>query len=602
MNQAVSIQQQVQALVERTKTDDLTALMTAIEGLEQLDGFGTKIRVVLLRNYTAETIEPFLKFHLYASGMRPEISFGGYDTMHQDLIAPDSAVHISPSEIVVLSLILDQLAPQCHHPDWQVEQTMEELGALLQQALQSTHALLVLNTFLPPFYPHNSITVTAEPTDYGEQVEELNRFLRQFVREHNGRCCLIDWGRLLRLLGEQQSMDYRYWYMAKAPFKKAFLDLYAQQIAVVARALKGKAKKCIVLDCDNTLWGGIIGEDGRHGIQLNRHDYPGKAFYDFQLNLLQLKQRGVLLALCSKNNEQEVWDVLEQHPNCPLKRSDLVAWRINWQDKVSNLLGLAEELNLGLDSFVMVDDSDFECDHIRQGLPEVKVLQVPARLYDYPVLLLRDSLFDTLSLSSEDQQRTAMYQAEGQRRTLQRHYEDMDQYLASLKIIARIHQAHPEELARVAQLTQKTNQFNLTTRRYSEADIERLARDEDSAIYSLSVQDRFGDLGLVGVLIACYEPAQRIAEIDSLLLSCRALGRGLESVFANRAMDALEQRWDIGQWQAAYRPTRKNGQVAEFWPGLGFEPGQAFEDEDRYTIATEQRQAVIKPYITLESD
>ncbi len=599
MNQAVSVQQQVQALVEDTKTDDLTALMSAIEGLEQLDGFETKIRVVLLRNYTAETIEPYLKFHLYASGMQPEISFGGYDTVHQDLIASDSPVHSAPGEIVVLSLMLDQLAPQCHQPGWQAEQTLEELGALLQQALQSTQSLLVLNTFLPPFYPHNSISVIGESTDFGEQVEKLNHFLRQFVREHNGRCCLIDWGRLLRLLGEQQAMDYRYWYLAKAPFKKAFLDLYAQQIAIAVRALKGKAKKCIVLDCDNTLWGGIIGEDGLHGIQLDKHDYPGKAFYDFQLNLLQLKQRGVLLALCSKNNEQEVWDVLEQHPSCPLKRSDLAAWRINWQDKVSNLLALAEELNLGLDSFVMVDDSDFECDHIRQALPEVKVLQVPARLYDYPVLLLRDGLFDTLSLSNEDQQRTAMYQAEGQRRSLQRQYEDMEKYLASLQIIARIHQARPEGLARVAQLTQKTNQFNLTTRRYSEADIHRLAQDENSAIYSLSVQDRFGDLGLVGVFIANYKPTQRAAIIDSFLLSCRALGRGLEDVFASRAMDELEQRWEIEKWQAAYRPTRKNAQVAEFWPGLGFETDQVLENEYRYEIGTEKRQAVVKPYIIL---
>ena len=409
---------QAQALIEGTQTNDLTALMNAIEALEKMDGFEAIIRVVLLRNYTAETIEPFLKFQLYASGMRPEISFGGYDTVTQDLMATDSPVHATPNDIVVLSLMLEHFAPQCHQPGWQVEQAMEDLSALLEQALQHTDAQLVLNTFLPPFYQHNNITATVDQDGFAEQVEKLNAFMRNFVREHNSRCCLIDWERLVRILGEEQSMDYRYWYLAKAPFKKSFLNLYAKQIAAVARALKGKTKKCVVLDCDNTLWGGIIGEDGLHGIQLDRHDYPGKAFYDFQLNLLKLKQRGILLALCSKNNEQEVWDALEQHPHCSIKRGDLVAWRINWQDKVTNLLELAEELNLGLDSFVMVDDSEFECGYIRQALPQVKVMQVPSRLYDYPPLLLRDGLFDSLMLSSEDQQRTSMYQAEGQRRDL----------------------------------------------------------------------------------------------------------------------------------------------------------------------------------------
>jgi FkbH-like protein len=379
---------------------------------------------------------------------------------------------------------------------------------------------------------------------------------------------LVDWERFVRLLGEDGSMDYRFWYMSKAPFKKDFLDLYARELVKIARALKGKSKKCLILDCDNTLWGGVIGEDGLQGVKLDRHSYPGNTFYQFQRSILRLHERGILIALCSKNNEQDVWEALDSHPDCLLKREHLAAWRVNWQDKASNIKALAAELNLGLDSFVFVDDNPVECGLIRDLVPDVTTLQVPDKLYSYPSLLERDGLFDTLMLSAEDLQRSRMYHDEANRRYEQAKYETLDQYLGSLGLSIVVRRVNAVEVLRIAQLTQKTNQFNLTTRRYSEAQIAAFADDPAYAVFSLSVRDKFGDSGLTGVLIARNDAGTGV--IDTFLMSCRVLGRNIEVAFLLKSMEIIERGWHIKAWQAEYLPTQKNQQVAGFWSSLGF--------------------------------
>ena len=222
------------------------------------------------------------------------------------------------------------------------------------------------------------------------------------MRQHRAQFFLVDFERIIRLLGEEKTIDYRFWYTSKALFKKDFLNAYAQEIVKIAKALKGRTKKCLVLDCDNTLWGGIIGEDGISGIKLDKHIYPDKLYYEFQQNVINLHERGIIIALCSKNNEEDVWEILDNHPSCLLKRRHVAAWRINWDDKSSNIKSIANELNLGIDSFVFVDDSPLECELVKKMLPDVTVLQVPQKLYTYPKILLHDGWFDTLHISEED--------------------------------------------------------------------------------------------------------------------------------------------------------------------------------------------------------
>jgi FkbH-like protein len=449
-----------------------------------------------------------------------------------------------------------------------IDEVKEHLNQIYKLVSKHSNALIAINTFIPPFYSEWGIAHSPDILGLNYLITELNQYIRRFVIEHGNRFFIVDWERLIRILGEDNGIDYRYWYSSKAPFKNAFLDLYAIEIMKITRALKGKAKKCVLLDCDNTLWGGIIGEDGIEGIKLDKDIYPGRAFYEFQRNLIYLFERGVILCLCSKNNEDDVWEVLDNHPQSLLKRKHFSAWRINWDDKVSNIQSLADELNIGIDSMVFVDDSPMECELVEERFPQVTVLQVPDKLYHYPHLLFKAGLFDTLKISEEDKNRTAMYQAQARRNSERNKFTDIADYLSSLELQATIHPVRKEEIPRTAQLTQKTNQFNLTTRRYSEADIAAMSKDPLKEVYTLSVKDRHGDYGLTGVLIASLKDKKCM--VDSLLLSCRILGRRLEYVFVQQCFQDIQKNHPVEIWEAEYIPTVKNQQVIDFWDKVGF--------------------------------
>jgi FkbH-like protein len=577
---------------------NLDVLFSAVSQMEhESRGLGEHVRIVFLRNFTIEGVDAFLKYHLYANRIRPEIAFGGYGTVGQDVLGDDALITRIDPDVIVLSLVLEELESDYGTPGWRCDSVRKYLADIFDMLATRTRATIVVNTFLLPLYPELGFALAADGSDMAAQVTSLNEFIFKHVRENTPRFCLMDWNRYLRLLGAEASLDGRYWYLSKSPFKKAFLNAYAQELSRVACALKGRAKKCLVLDCDNTLWGGVIGEDGIDGIKLDRNEYPGKAYYDFQTTVLHLVERGILLALCSKNNEEDVFDVLDNHPWCRLKRSHFAAWRINWEDKVSNLVALAEHLNLGLDSFVFVDDNRVECGMVRQMLPEVTVLEVPEKLYAYPPLVIKDGLFDTLRFTAEDKQRAKLYHSESTRRGARNAFGTVDDYLASLETIAYIHRAQPNEIPRVAQLTQKTNQFSLTTKRYSEQDIRAFMSSEDGAVFALAVKDKFGDLGLVGVLILRRE--DDIGKIDSFLLSCRVLSRGLESAMIVHCLEIMRSVWNISRWHAEYIPTRKNAQVADFWAVNGFIETSNIDGHKTYQMVANSSHRPIPAYISI---
>jgi FkbH-like protein len=556
-----------------------------------------RFSIGFLRNITIEGLEPYLKHRLLSDGIRPRIVYSGYGLPRQELLQADSPLRRHKIDLLACALMLEELDPRHGFPGWTCDQVRGELEELFSELENSDFPLIALNTFLLPLD-------TAGPSltgpDISAEVDKINRFVFDWVRARPGRFCLLDWNVFLRRAGEAESLDYRFWYLSRAPFRQAFLDQIAVTLRTVARSLRGLSRKCLVLDCDNTLWGGIIGEDGLDGIALDGHDYPGRAFYDFQKSILLLHERGVAITLCSKNNRDDVLEVLDRHPWCLLKREHLAGFRINWDDKAANLAALAEELNLGLDSFVFVDDNPRELALISQLLPSVTVLQTPKKRYELPGLLARSKLFENLSSASEDRLRTQSYQTESLRREEQQRHTGLQSYLASLEQTAAIHLATPGEIARVAQLCRKTNQFNLTTRRYSDYDIQGFAKADDARVYTLTAGDRFGALGLVGVLIIKREGDT--ATVDSLLLSCRALGRGLEFAFVIECMKEVAANWGLSRWVASYIPTAKNEQTAGFWEKMGFEtiPGQAAEQCFALKAAVPTRPA--PDFITIERE
>ncbi len=580
---------------------NLSSLIADVERADAADiSLDRTGKVRILRNFTIDLIEPFLKYGMYQAGISPQVSFGGYDTIYQDLLnlSPDQGRDPNTPDITVLSIMLDRLDPTCYAPGWTSVNVSEKVRELFDLAVERTNSLIAVNTFIPPFYREQGIALLHDVTDREYEICKLNEYVRKFVTERSSRIFLVDWERLVRILGEERSIDYRYWYTSQAPFKLEFLNLYATEISRLIRVSKGDVKKCLILDCDNTLWGGVVGEDGIEGIQLDPNEWPGTAFYRFQISILHLIERGVLIALCSKNNVQDVWSVLNSHPNCLLKREHIAAWKINWDNKASNISALAEELNLGLDSLVFIDDDPAQCELIKQSLPEVQVIQVPERLYNYPDLLHKAGLFDTLTVSKEDRNRTKLYLQEEERNLAQKSFSNIDEYLDSLEMCASIHRAHNHELARIAQLTQKTNQFNLTTRRYSTPEIAALQDDPSTAIFSLNVSDKFGDLGLTGVLIA--RRFGQSAEIDTFLLSCRILGRELEYLFVDYCLTALERTWNVNEWKALFIPTRKNQQTSTFWDDLDFQLLSESIDCKHYIASSETRRHFNKTFIEIQ--
>jgi FkbH-like protein len=363
---------------------------------------------------------------------------------------------------------------------------------------------------------------------------------------------------------------------------KAWFDSKMESIAL-------KRKKCLVLDLDNTLWGGVLGEDGIDGIQIGG-DYPGKAFLYFQEALLELSKSGVILTICSKNNEQEVLEVWNKNPFLILKKENFATYRINWKDKATNIKELAEELNIGLDSFVFVDDNTTERELVKQLLPMVEVPDFPEQPYELPAFFqkLVNKYFKVYSITDEDKKKTQQYKANASRAQEQRSFGDFKEFLKSLNIQITIEEANEFNIQRIAQMTQKTNQFNLTTRRYTDADV-RLFMKEGWKIWCLSVADKFGDNGITGCIMVNEN------QIDTLLLSCRILGKGIEFAFVKKVL-ALLKDIGISELTATFIPTAKNAQVASFYDKCGFELGTEKEGVKYYSLSLSDANLAIEDY------
>jgi FkbH-like protein len=361
------------------------------------------------------------------------------------------------------------------------------------------------------------------------------------------------------------------WFTTKNPFNN---DIYGEALRDIKTALLGsigKIRKLIVVDLDETLWGGIVGEVGWKNIRLGGHDYVGEALQDFQRALKALKNRGVLLAIASKNDEKTAMEAIQQHPEMILKQVDFVGWRINWQDKAENIADLARKLNLGLDSVVFIDDSEFERRRVRDALPEVLVPEWPTDKTQYISHLMGLRCFESLQMSAEDVARTKMYHEEQSRNLVRKEYVSLDEWLAASDLAITVKKLDEVDLPRVVQLINKTNQMNLTTRRLNEQELQQWLDTTGAALWSIRVADRFGDSGLCGVISAMIAPQMDdTVRIVDFILSCRVLGRKVEDVMLHVAVN-----WALAQQKAkvvaTHVPTERNGVCRDFWMNSGCE-------------------------------
>lgn len=534
------------------------------------------LRIGVLRNFTVEPMLPVLSVELASVGITPSIYLGDFDAIAADALDASGGLARFDAHVVIMALWLHDLSPllTTRFPSLSAQEAAAEVTRvsgyvreMIAGIRRYSQAPVLLNNFPLPAQPSLGILDAQIEGSQTEAFLELNRSLRSIAKEA-GNVFIVDYMSLFASVGMTEAFDERNWTHRKSPLGRRIIVPVGREYAKFIRALRGKARKCVVVDCDNTLWGGIIGEDGMQGIRIGE-GHPGLAHSDLQRELLNLYDRGVLVALCSKNNEADVFEVIRSHPRMLLKETHIAAHRVNWEDKASNLRAIARELNIGLDALVFVDDSPFECALVREQLPEVAVVELKADGGDFASQLTRHGYFDSLVASSEDKQRTAHFKAEAGRRELQSSAGSLEEFLERLEMVAEIGDANDEVIPRVAQLTQKTNQFNLTTRRYTESDIRAMVESDAADVVYVRLRDKVADLGIIGVAIM--KSAGGVAEIDSLLMSCRALGRGVEAVILDELRRRAAER-GCSTMRGLYIPTAKNAQVATFYPSAGFTP------------------------------
>jgi FkbH-like protein len=532
----------------------------------------------------------------------------GFNQYRQDIWNGASPLYERQPQVVILQLdgadlFMDILRDpflggvDCAAAAQRAADDLEASLTVLEERLPS--ATVVLHTvYFPPIH---ALTGLEHHSPYTLSVISslFNGHLGRISRRHPN-VLVHDTAALAANVGHRNWFDARLWYLTRCRLSREAMRALAQSTVSLLRGWKGQTRKCIVLDLDNTLWGGLAGEDGLQGIALGEEGI-GLAFAEFQEELLNLTRKGILLAVCSKNNEDDVLAILRRHPSMRLKENHFAARRINWRDKAANIRELAAELNLGLDSFIFIDDNPAERALVSSELPEVLVPEWPkdTSLYKAALLDLAAVHLPKVSITGEDRARTSMYRAEGERRNLlESAGGNLDGYYRSLEMTARIGFADPLTIPRIAQLTQKTNQFNLTTRRYSEADIRAFSEAPDALVLWLGLSDRFADNGIVGVMILRQQSAGEWC-IDTLLLSCRVIGRTVENAFLGHVCETLLDRGAerlIGE----YHPTRKNALTASLYRDLGFQPVGEQDGATRWSLALRESRVAIPDWITIE--
>lgn len=547
-------------------------------GTEGLELRRRGVRLALLSSYTTSQFAPLLSLAALRLGVGLDIFETAYGQYRQAIIDEHSDLYAWQPHAVLLAVHEGdlQLPGFSASPAEEVEHEVERWASLWQLLGQRSGARVIQHNFALAADRSMGHLETRVPGSRYAMARLLNLRLGEAAGD---AVALVDCEQLSSLYGKMRWFDPRWWHLAKHALAPDAQPLLAKHTAAVLAADLGLSRKCLVLDLDNTLWGGIIGEDGLDGIRLGG-GAEGEAYAAFQDYVLDLKAKGVVLAVCSKNDEAAARKPFESHPEMKLRLDDIAVFVANWRSKVENLREIATRLNLGLDALVFVDDSQAEREAVRQLLPEVEVIALPEDPALYVRALTQSSMLETASFTAEDSQRTEQYRARAEIAELSASSASLEDFYRSLRMRATLGPFDEVHLPRIAQLIGKTNQFNLTTRRHSLGQLKRFVEDPDCVHFYLRLTDRFADHGLVGVLIAFRRGD--VLDVDTWLMSCRVIGRTVEQEMAARLCVEAAAR-GCTAIRGTYVPTAKNGMVEGLFAKLGFEQSGAGEEEGSIT-------------------
>jgi len=557
-----------------------------------------KIRIALLGSFTINGVAETLSVMCAEKKIQCTTYVADYNQYNQEILntesdlykfSPDISFLLIDSRTILGDLFYYPYSISKNERKKFVDKKIDEIQKLNQAFNKKTNSKLVIANFsIPTFSPYG---IFETRMDYGQRqmITDLNNRLADLYSNSNS-IFIYDFNNFVSKYGEKNVLDDKQFLFGDMKISLNYIPYLANDLLSYIIGYLGMSKKCIVLDLDNTLWGGIVGEDGFNGIKLGPEP-PSNAYMEFQKFLLALYQRGIILAINSKNNYEDAIRVIKDHPYMILREDHFASFRINWDDKISNMKEIANELNIGLDSIVFLDDDPVNREFMKINLPQVLTVDLPQDSSQYAETIKNMNDFSVLNITQEDKQRGKMYTDQRKRSDLEKSVPDLESFLKQLDLKISIKSANEFTIPRISQLTLKTNQFNLTTKRYQEADIKKFSEDQNYMVGCAQVEDKFGDNGITGIFIVRKENPKEWF-IDTFLLSCRIMGREVEKGILGYILNKAKKS-GVERIKAQFIPSTKNKPIENFLPSCGF------QKEGEFWIYLIKSQFVIPKYLTV---
>jgi FkbH-like protein len=544
-----------------------TELIKAGKESEKPKNHASGIRVAILADSATQHLTMALNALFNIKGFSADVYEAEYDSFEQEILNDESNLYAHKPDYVIFDCCTQAFEVKFANQKQENQLADKYLNRILgfhELINKKTNCQIIQFLLVPPF---DGILGNQTVVENASILAQISRINNEFITRAAARKCLVlNLPQIASEIGYNKWFDERLWCSARQQFSPKYIPIVAKNCIDIILAQQGFGKKCVIVDLDNTLWGGILGEDGIENIQVGDTDL-GAAFSHFQRFLLRLKNRGVILAICSKNKLENVENVLQNHPDMKLRLQDFAAIRANYDDKVSNIRQIQEELNIGFDSMVFFDDTPFEREFVRRNIPQIEVPDLPEDPAKFVSYVAGLNLFESQLQTPEDQVRSQYYQDNQKREKLKSSATSLDQFLKGLDMTASLSEFNNFSLPRAHQLIQRSNQFNLTTKRYSESQLAEIASSEDCDTVCMRLVDNLGDNGIIAIMIM-----KQIGSdmwIDTFVMSCRVLGRTVEEYFINLAIFRAKSR-GLQRLLGQYIPTAKNQMVKDLFPKLGF--------------------------------